>query len=61
VLRGGPLGVPLGVPPPHDGVLLVALGVTGVIKKIWFLSFLFLYFCIFVFFIYASSLFLALV
>ena len=33
-----------GFRPPHDGVLLVALGVTGVIKKIWFLSFLFLYF-----------------
>jgi len=39
--------VALGVPPPHDGVLLVAPGVTGIIKKIWFwfLSFLFLYFC----------------
>jgi hypothetical protein len=44
-------GGPPGVPPPNDGnfVLLVAPGVTGIIKKIWFLSFLFLYFCIFVF------------
>jgi hypothetical protein len=61
VLRGGvrpPTTVALldrlgGFRPPNDGnfVLLVALGVLDLIKKILFLSFLFLYFCIFVFFI----------
>jgi len=49
-----PTGAAPGVAPPNGAATLdnptgAAPGVTGVIKKIWFLSFLFLYFCIFVF------------